>query len=93
MSSPSTGRFDSPLARTPSRGSQGSATPGTSSRSSKTVLGDKYVLGEELGRGAFGQVRALPARLMAHYLVHDKGSLAGTTSALTCGRRLSNSAA
>lgn len=56
MSSPSTGRFDSPLARTPSRGSQGSATPGTSSRSSKTVLGDKYVLGEELGRGAFGQV-------------------------------------
>ncbi|KAK9805307.1 hypothetical protein WJX73_000155 [Symbiochloris irregularis] len=58
MSSPSSRSLDgAPLTRTPSRGSQGSTTPGTSARgSARTVLGDKYQLGEELGRGAFGQV-------------------------------------
>ena len=63
MASPSARGYDSPLARTPSRGSQGSTTPGTSSRSGRTVLSDKYVLGEELGRGAFGQVQPLAAVL------------------------------
>ena len=64
MSSPASRSFDVPLARTPSRGSQGSATPGTSARSSRTALSDKYLLGEELGRGAFGQVTCscLPRR-------------------------------
>jgi hypothetical protein len=29
----------------------------------KSVLSDKYILGEELGRGAYGQVPALPEDL------------------------------
>lgn len=31
-----------------------------SGKSSKSAFSDRYVLGEELGRGAFGQVRNIP---------------------------------
>lgn len=36
----------------------------TATRGGKTMLGDKYMLGEELGRGAYGQVGVEQGRLL-----------------------------
>lgn len=49
--------------------------PGTALGRGKTMLSDKYMLGEELGRGAYGQVSKLAAECCCCVLLYSNAFL------------------